>query len=155
MGNTNGPVCVKCLGRGRRLKRSDDTITRECEFCHDSGLASPEIVAETVCGSTVSGGEELEQPWPPDRVWLPTGVVMLAAVSPELENVEGAWWVRADIAVPQAEIEQMKAALTRAWKEGRHGPMCDRARCVCWKAEARSALVTPLPTVEQPEEARD
>ena len=33
-------------------------------------------------------------PWPPNRVWLPDGVVMLAAVSPELENVEGAFWIR-------------------------------------------------------------
>lgn len=37
-----------------------------------------------------------EQPWPPTRVWLPAGSAELAAVSPELQNVEGAWWVRED-----------------------------------------------------------
>lgn len=39
-----------------------------------------------------------EGEWPPNRVWLPVGVVELAAVSPELENVEGAWWVRENAA---------------------------------------------------------
>jgi hypothetical protein len=38
--------------------------------------------------------EAPEQPWPPVRIWLPRGSAELAAVSPELQNVEGAWWVR-------------------------------------------------------------
>ncbi len=33
----------------------------------------------------------------PERVWLPDGVIMLAAVSPELQNVEGSWWMREGI----------------------------------------------------------
>lgn len=44
------------------------------------------------------------QPWPPTRVFLPTGVVQLAAVSPELQNGEGAWWIREDApATPSVE----------------------------------------------------
>lgn len=44
--------------------------------------------------------ETPEREWPANRVWLPDGVIALAAVSPELENVEGDWWVResADLA---------------------------------------------------------
>jgi hypothetical protein len=30
----------------------------------------------------------------PERVWLPDSVILLAAVSPELENIEGAYWIR-------------------------------------------------------------
>lgn len=30
----------------------------------------------------------------------------------------------------------LRRVLGRALREGRHGPMCDRSRCVCWKAEA-------------------
>lgn len=41
-----------------------------------------------------------------------------------------------------AERDALREALKRALREGRHGPMCDRARCVCWKADARALLAT-------------
>lgn len=36
--------------------------------------------------------------------------------------------------------DDLRAALAEALRKGRHGPMCDKARCVCWKAAARAAL---------------
>ena len=47
-----------------------------------------------------------------ERVWLPNSVVQLAAVSPELENVEGTWWVRQDIA-----DERVREARREVWQK--------------------------------------
>lgn len=43
-------------------------------------------------------------------------------------------------AQPVDRDSSYKTLLDRALREGRHGPMCDRARCVCWKAETRAAV---------------
>lgn len=44
----------------------------------------------------------------PERVWLPISVVQLAAASPELENVEGAYYVRAP--APDSIAEKARRA---------------------------------------------
>lgn len=43
-----------------------------------------------------------EKDWPVNRVFLPEGVIGLAAVSPELENGEGDWWIREPASIDAA-----------------------------------------------------
>lgn len=63
-----------------------------CPECHDPQC---NFNADgSSCRRTFPAPVEAEREWPVNRVFLPEGVIGLAAVSPELENTEGAWWVR-------------------------------------------------------------
>lgn len=59
--------------------------------------------------------------WPPVRVWLPHGPVHLAAVSPELRNNDGAWWLREDMVLTTLQSKRDKwnelAADQPGWKQ--------------------------------------
>jgi hypothetical protein len=40
----------------------------------------------------------------------------------------------------ESALKEAREVLDKARREGRHGPMCDRSRCVCWKSGARAAI---------------
>jgi hypothetical protein len=96
-----GPVAV---GEGGSERTSDEASHR---------------VGEKDSPTIPSGEREL-----PERVWLPDSLARLHAVSPELENVEGAWWTRSQ---PQtADLRQVaEKAAAKVYQQRHQIPWSD------------------------------
>lgn len=137
--------CIERAKAKRDAKRAS-ALSGDNEAGAESSLASPspETVAETVSGSTVSGGEA------PERIWV------AEFEQPMMPHSKRYWqqvvfqgateYVRADMATP-ADAE-MKLLL---------GANANYLRIIeeLQKRIIELLKVTPLPTVEQPEEAKD
>lgn len=153
----NGKVqCVNDAGHEHGLHQYDpDEIRRAFPMWSNEEVVAHSFAPWALAASD-SPAQPLQEAWEIETAYQIVKFILRALAGFNLpidamaqealaDGVQTVLQSRREAAPATTEAAARRAAdlgemLDRALREGRHGPMCDRARCVCWKSEARAHL---------------
>lgn len=104
--NDEQKVSPEVAGEGQDIDRCARETCRGKSYHHVNGTGEC-LSIDCDCSAFVSPGKVSAGEGVPERIWIPISAAMLMEVSPELQNVEGEWYVREPARVSPVTVDEM------------------------------------------------